>query len=145
MRAVLRSVVISALMASCGDLPPVIRDEIATTARVKKGAATVVFFTDFQCPHCRRTHAALAPLVDARHERVRVVFRHVPLPSHPDSRSAARAAICVERIARGVSLDYAHALFESPDLSEGACEALAVERGVDKDRLHECLSDASTA
>jgi protein-disulfide isomerase len=138
-------IVVSAL-AGCGaDLPPVIRDEITMTAQVKKGAATLVFFTDFQCPHCRRTHAALAPLLYARRDRVRLVLRHVPLPRHPDARGAARAAICVERIARPLLDDYAHALFEAPDLSEAACETMAVDRGIDRDRFQQCLSDPATA
>src|SRR5215207_385238 len=104
------------------DLPPVIRDEIARTAQVNAGAATVVFFTDFQCPYCRKTHAALAPLLEARHGRVRVVLRHVPLARHPDARTAARAAICVERLTRELTADYAHALFGAVDLSEASCE-----------------------
>ena len=138
-------IVALALSACGGELPAVIRDEMATTSQAKPGGvATVVFFSDFQCPFCRRTHAALAPLVDARHDRVRVVVRHVPLPRHPDARGAARAAVCVERITKALSDDYDRALFESPDLSEAACEALAVERGVDRDRFQRCLSDPAT-
>lgn len=126
------------------ELPAVIRDEIATTAKVSPGATTVVFFTDFQCPFCRRTHAALAPLLVERHNRVRLVLRHVPLPSHPDARTAARAAVCVERLTPMLLADYTHALFEARDLSEAACEAMAVERGVDRDALQRCLSDPAT-
>lgn len=129
----------------CGaDLPSVIHDEMATTSRVHPNAATIVFFTDFQCPYCRRTHGALLPVLDAHRDRVRVVLRHVPLPSHPDARTAARAAVCVERLASPISADYAHALFESRDLSEAACEALSVERGVDRERFRACVSEPST-
>src|SRR5262249_55660951 len=61
MRAVFTPVVLAlAGLLSCGgDLPGVIRDEMTTTSQVKAGATTVVLFTDFQCPFCRRTHAAL--------------------------------------------------------------------------------------
>jgi predicted DsbA family dithiol-disulfide isomerase len=149
MRSRLRLFLAFAVLAACnGELPNVIRDEITTTSRVKAGAATVVFFTDFQCPHCRRTHAALAPLIAARRERVRLVLRHVPLPRHPDARTAARAVVCVERLtndARGsVSDGYAHALFEAQDLSEAACEQMAAERGVDRERFHRCLYEPAT-
>lgn len=144
----MRSIVLVLLVAlsfGCGlELPTVIRDEMATTSRVKPGAATVVFFTDFQCPFCRRTHAALAPIVEARRDRVRVVVRHVPLPRHPDARTAARAAVCVERIANALTDDYTHALFEAQDLSEGACEELAVLRGVDRAKFQRCLTDSAT-
>ncbi len=142
---VLVVVVLFAGLFACGPaIPGVIRDEMAKTAQVKAGAATVVFFTDFQCPFCRRTHAALAPIVEARRDRVRVVIRHVPLPRHPDARTAARAAVCVEKLTSAVTDDYVHALFEAQDLSEHACEELAVERGVDRDKFQRCLSDPAT-
>ncbi|MBX3208470.1 MAG: thioredoxin domain-containing protein [Labilithrix sp.] len=133
-----------AVVVACGGPPSVIRDEMATTAEVKAGAATIVVFTDFQCPFCRKAHAALAPIVEARRDRVRVVLRHVPLPRHPDARTAARAAVCVETLTRPLLDDYVHALFEAQDLSEAACEELAVERGVDRDRFQRCLADAAT-
>jgi predicted DsbA family dithiol-disulfide isomerase len=114
------------------------------TAQARPGAATVVFFTDFQCPFCRKTHAALDPLLAPRRSRVRVVLRHVPLPRHPDARTAARAMVCVERLTPMLADDYARALFASPDLSEVGCEELANERGVDRDRYQRCLSDPST-
>jgi len=142
---VLLVLVLVLALGACGaGVPAVIRDEMTKTSQVKAGAATIVFFTDFQCPFCRKTHAALAPLVEARRDRVRVVVRHVPLPRHPDARTAARAAVCVERITNALTDDYVHALFEAQDLSEAACEALAVERGVDPDRFRRCLAEPAT-
>ncbi len=143
-RAVFLIAAILSLVGCKPELPAVIRDEIATTAKVSPGATTVVFFTDFQCPFCRRTHAALAPLLAERHGRVRLVLRHVPIPAHPDARTAARAAVCVERLTPMLLADYAHALFEASDLSEAACEEMAVERGVDRGALQRCLSDPAT-
>jgi predicted DsbA family dithiol-disulfide isomerase len=132
---------LSVVLSACGaELPSVIRDEIARSP----GVVTVVFFTDFQCPYCKRTHAALAPLVEARHGRVRVVHRHVPLERHPDARTAARAAVCVELLAPPLADDYAHALFETNDLSEAGVEALATERGIDANRFRRCVSDPTT-
>lgn len=146
LRASLTLCVVSgaSLQACGGALPAAIQEEMD---RAPRGTAMVVFFTDFQCPYCRRTHDALAPVVAERRARgrdVRVVLRHVPLRSHPDARDAARAAICVERLAPGRADDYAHALFASPDLSTFACERLATERGVEVARFRECLADPST-
>ena len=137
-------VLVSTLTACGAEVPTVIRDEMAKTSQVKAGAATIVFFTDFQCPFCRKTHAALAPVVEARRDRVRVVVRHVPLPRHPDARTAARAAVCVEQITNALTGDYVHALYEALDLSEAACEELAIERGVDRDKFRRCLSEPAT-
>ncbi|MBX3230712.1 MAG: thioredoxin domain-containing protein [Labilithrix sp.] len=130
-----------------------IREEMAATARVQPGAVTVVFFTDFQCPFCRRTHAALAPLLAQRRGKVRLVLRHVPLRQHPDARTAARAVVCFESIVAartaprppGVEVEeLALALMSASDLSEAACEALAEEHGVARDALRRCLAEPAT-
>jgi protein-disulfide isomerase len=129
-----------ATLASCGAaLPPVVRDELA---RAPRGAITVLYFTDFQCPFCRRTHAALAPLVAASQGRVRLVLRHVPLPMHPDARPAARAAVCAESLAARDEL--VSALVNAADLGEQACEALAVARGAEREAWRRCVAASAT-
>jgi protein-disulfide isomerase len=141
MKTPLRAAVL--LVVACGaELPSQIRSEIDASP---KGVATVVMFTDFQCPFCRRTHAALAPVLAENKGRVRVVVHHVPLARHPDARGAANAAICVESLAPSATLEYAHALFTSQDLSDRACEDLAMAHGVDRDRFRACLTSSATA
>ncbi len=130
----------SSLLVACGaGVPPAIRDELA---RAPRGTVTVVFFTDFQCPFCRRTHAALAPIVAEHPGRIRVVTRHVPLHMHPDARTAARVAVCTESLA-------AHAavlddLYRAPDLGEAACAEIAAAHGADRAELDRCVVDPST-
>lgn len=54
---------------------------------------TIVEFADFECPYCRQ----LAQYINALKEQplsVRVVFKELPLPSHPWARQAAVAATC---------------------------------------------------
>lgn len=134
---------LTALLLSCGactpSVPRPIQDELA---RAPRGTVTVVFFTDFQCPFCRRTHAALAPIVAERQGRVRVVIRHVPLNMHPDARTAARAAVCTESLpARDSVVD---ALYKSPDLGEAAVEEIAAAGGADRDAFRRCVADPAT-
>lgn len=128
-----------ALVSCGGGAPPVIRDELA---RAPQGTVTVVFFTDFQCPFCRRTHAALSAVLADRPGKVRVVIRHVPLHMHPDARTAARAAVCGEAL--GARDDLVDALYEAPDLGEQAVEELVVERGVDRTKYERCMVDPAT-
>jgi predicted DsbA family dithiol-disulfide isomerase len=137
------ALILAATAASCGaQLPSVIREEMA---RAPRGTVTIVVFTDLQCPYCRRTHAALAPILAERRGKgaVRVVLRHVPLRSHPDARGAARAAMRADGL--GAPADYVEVLFTSPDLSEAACERMAVERGVDRERFRRCVADPATS
>ncbi|MBS2017354.1 MAG: thioredoxin domain-containing protein [Deltaproteobacteria bacterium] len=131
-------------LTACGaSLPSVIRDEMASAPH---GVVTIVFFTDFQCPHCRRTHAALAPLLEQYQGKVRLVLRHVPLKMHRDARTAARAATCGEKLGAGAvqGIDLPHALFMASDLGDQATEALVLERGVDRDAYRRCLADPAT-
>lgn len=135
---------IALILTACGaSLPVVIRDE---QAQAPPGVVTIVFFTDFQCPHCRRTHAALAPLLEEHKGKVRVVIRHVPLKIHPDARTAARAAVCGEKLGAGEvnGVDLVHALFTTTDLGERSTEALVLERGVDRAAFLKCLADPAT-
>lgn len=55
----------------------------------------LVEFSDYECPFCRKQHAAVAAFV-AAHPNVGIVYRHFPLPIHPAAEGAARAAVCAE-------------------------------------------------
>lgn len=58
---------------------------------------TVVVFSDFQCPFCKDSAGLLNQVAASEGDRVRVVFRHLPLTSiHPWARPAAEAAACAQ-------------------------------------------------
>ena len=58
---------------------------------------TVVVFSDFQCPYCKKMRALLAaePLLTSG-GKVRLVFRHMPMPAHQWAQKAAEAAACAQ-------------------------------------------------
>jgi len=53
----------------------------------------LVEFADFECPFCQRIAPAMDELWDKRKDKVRFVYKFMPLPMHPHSEIAARAAI----------------------------------------------------
>lgn len=57
---------------------------------------TIVEFSDFQCPFCKRWFAEVyQPLLAEYEGQIRFVYRNLPLTSiHPDAFSAAEAAMC---------------------------------------------------
>ena len=59
---------------------------------------TIVEFSDFQCPFCKRWHAEVyQPLLAAYPGKIRFVYRNLPLTTiHPDAQSAAEAALCAD-------------------------------------------------
>jgi protein-disulfide isomerase len=70
---------------------PIFADDATWGSRL--APVTIVAFEDFQCPFCARGAATLAK-VQAEYgtEKLRVVFKNLPLPFHPNARPAAEAA-----------------------------------------------------
>jgi len=54
---------------------------------------TIIEFSDFECPYCRRVNPTIEQLLDSRSD-VNLVYMHFPLGNHPWARPAAVAAIC---------------------------------------------------
>jgi len=53
---------------------------------------TVVVFSDFQCPFCGRIEPTLAEVQKTYGDKVKLVWKHQPLPMHPQAIPAAEAA-----------------------------------------------------
>jgi len=58
----------------------------------KDAPVTIVQFSDFQCPFCSRVEPTVAKVMDEYKGKVRVVWRDLPLPFHPNAMPAAIAA-----------------------------------------------------
>ena len=58
----------------------------------KDALVTIVQFSDFQCPFCSRVEPTVAKVMDEYKGKVRVVWRDLPLPFHPNAMPAAIAA-----------------------------------------------------
>ena len=106
-------------------------------------AHTVVIYTDFECPFCRRMHQllrAVQPTAD-----VRWVYRHFPLPSHAAAPAAAEAAECAAE--QGRFWEYADALFARQDsLGDSTVFAgIASELHLDASRFAACRGSGRVA
>ncbi len=103
-------------------LPPAIE------ALYEPGKLNVVEFVDFECPHCRRLHSTLSPMLAEYGERVHFVRQHRPLPQHEHAQHAARAAICADAQGQGEAM--ANLLFSielSPESITKSAEALRLD------------------
>ena len=106
------------------------------------GMATLVEFSDFECPYCMRQHAVLKRAMAASGE-LRIAFVHLPMPSHASAEGAARAAICAEQSGHFVALT--DRFFQSSDWQRDTnwvAEAAAV--GVDTIGFRGCLHSERT-
>ena len=57
---------------------------------------TIVEFSDFECPFCRRFADLVEQVLPAEKDEVRIVFHHLPLSIHPWARTAAEGAACAQ-------------------------------------------------
>ena len=99
---------------------------------------TVVEFCDFPCPFCRRAQAVIGGVLAKWSPQVRLIFRHLPLPQHPQAFEAAKAAVCAEQQGRFWELH--EALFaEGQDLSWLGLAAVARAAGLNDGEFTDCL------
>ena len=90
---------------------------------------TVICFSDFQCPFCKRAAPTFRQLVDEYKGKVRIAFKQHPLPMHKSAMPAAKASLAAH--AQGKFWEYHDLLFENQqDLSEQNLIKLAQKAGL---------------
>ncbi|HET6413406.1 MAG TPA: thioredoxin domain-containing protein [Anaeromyxobacter sp.] len=99
---------------------------------------TVVVFSDFQCPFCGRLEPTLAQLQQAYPGKIRFVWKHQPLPMHPNAVPAAIAAEAARD--QGKFWEMHDKLFAAQqDLTPAAFERYAGELGLDLPKFKAAL------
>ncbi len=111
-----------------------------------RGAAnapvTLVVFTDFECPYCRKAEATVRAMEKAYPGKLRVAYKSAPLPFHEHARLAAKASLAAQR--QGKFFEYRDAVFEHQDaLDREALLGYAGGLGLDMTRFRADLDDAA--
>jgi len=99
---------------------------------------TIVEFSDFNCPYCRKFHAeTFTPLMEAYPDQIRFVYRDFPITS-AESAVAAQAANCAGK--QGSYWEFHDALFSGElGLGRAAYEAYGERLGLNVEALAVCL------
>ena len=108
--------------------------------RGEPGAAvTIIEFSDFQCPYCRKANGTLREILEKYKGNVRLAFRDFPLTQiHPQATRAAEAARCAAQ--QGQFWAYHDLLFAAPGkFSDEDLNQHARTAGLDLPRFEECL------
>jgi protein-disulfide isomerase len=136
------SAVIAGQVSGCAPPPPPLIATIQQNA--PKGKVVIVEFVDFECPFCRGSHLALAPVLRENEGHVVVIRKQVPLPFHPHAAPAARASVCAE--AQGKEAEMADRLVVTlpGKLDDEGCAGLAEDLGLDMKAYVSCVVSAST-
>jgi protein-disulfide isomerase len=125
--------------------PP--REKVDVAGYPSKGPSdapvVMVEFSDFQCPFCQRAEPTVEQVLKTYGNRIKFVYRHFPLPSHPNARPAAEAAACAEE--QGHFWEYHQELFANPNrLSADDLKAHANAIGLDAARFTTCVENHKT-
>ena len=124
--------------------PAVQRIEVSVQGAPFKGGdkapVTIVEYSDFHCPFCKRVVPTLAQLESKYGDKVKLVFRDFPIDSlHPGASKAHEAARCADE--QGKFWAYHDKLFASPPKSSPEIfKGFAKEVGLDPVVFETCLS-----
>jgi predicted DsbA family dithiol-disulfide isomerase len=105
---------------------------------------TIVEFSDYQCPFCRRAEPTVQEVLSRYEGKVRFVFRHFPLDRiHPQARAASEAAACADQ--QGKFWEYHEELFtENAQLDRAGLDAIAEKTGLDTAAFKVCMDEGRT-
>lgn len=107
------------------------------------GAVTIVEFADFECPVCGAVYPVLEKAFDAKKDKVRFVFKFLPLPKHMHAEPAARAAIAAMN--QGKFWEMHHKLFENQEhLEQSDLEGYARDLGLDVAKFKQDMQSKET-
>ncbi|HEY4119134.1 MAG TPA: thioredoxin domain-containing protein [Byssovorax sp.] len=136
-----------AIMKTATARPPTERASVPapTKANPSKGPANakivVEYFSDFQCPFCRKVEGTLGELEKAYPGQIKIVWRNMPLSFHADAELAAEAAM--EAFAQQGSKGFwamHDLLFAEPvKLDRKSLDADAARMGLDVGRFDKAL------
>jgi protein-disulfide isomerase len=101
---------------------------------------TVVEFSDYECPFCKRIEPTVQQLMQRYPTQVRLVYRDFPLENvHQKARGAAEAARCAGE--QGKYWEMHNLLFEkSPALTPEDLKGYAKQLGLDEAKYDECVA-----
>jgi protein-disulfide isomerase len=105
---------------------------------------TIVEFSDFQCPFCRRVQPVLRELSEKYGDQIRWSFKDLPLVSiHPEAQPAAEAARCAGD--QGKFWEYRAALFEESRLNAELHQRISESLQLNPEEFQKCLSSQKYA
>lgn len=104
-------------------------------------AVTIVEFSDFQCPFCDKVQSTLTDLRGKYGDKVRWVYKNLPLEFHPEARPAAYAAMAAQR--QGKFWEYGQQLWaKQGQLGDKTYVAIAQDLKLDMDKFNKDRASA---
>jgi len=107
---------------------------------------TIVEFSDFQCPFCKRVQSTLDEVRKKYGDDVRFVFKHNPLPFHPRAEPAAEVALEARAEKGDDGFFRVHdALFQAQKLEDDDLESIARSAHLDVSKVKKAIASKKYA
>jgi protein-disulfide isomerase len=131
----------AAVQPAAAPAAPVVGNIALDKAPVKgprNAPITVVVFSDFECPFCSRVLPTLQQIEDQYKGKVRIAFKHQPLPFHQNAKLAAAASMAANE--QGKFWEYHDKLFANQkQLDRASLERYAQELKLDLGKFRNVL------
>jgi protein-disulfide isomerase len=103
---------------------------------------TLILFSDFECPWCGKLEPVLTELLANNKEKLRIVFKHLPLPMHQQAEPAALAAIAAQK--QGKFWEMHDALFHITNWIPNVIDETAQKVGLNMEKFKADLNSPET-
>jgi len=123
------------------DVPRVVVEAKGPSLGPDDAPVTIIEFSDYQCPYCRRAEPVVQQVLERYPSQVRFVFRHFPLDRiHPNARGAAEAAACANE--QGRFWEYHSKLFApGAEFDADSLQQHASEVELDLEAFQACVDE----
>jgi predicted DsbA family dithiol-disulfide isomerase len=118
-----------------------------TSKGSEHAAVTIVEFSDFECPYCRRFADLVEQVWPEERDRVRIVFHHLPLSIHSWARTAAEGAACAQLQGSDAFWAMHEQLFHhqqeltAENINQKLAEFSAAIKGLDQPVFQSCMDN----
>lgn len=124
--------------------PVAVPEENSPALGPKNAPITIVEFSDFECPYCARSWPTIQGIMKRHEGKVRVIYKHSPLPFHKKAIPAHKAALAAAR--QGKFWPYHDLLVANLQTWQGGDEqaafaAYADQLGLDAARFRKDMAD----
>lgn len=102
-------------------------------------------FSDFQCPFCSRGNETVKKIVTEYGDKIKLVFRHMPLNFHPEAEPAAVATMCAHNQDKAKFWELHDKMFDNQSaLGTESYKKWAEEIGLDMEKFNNCFDNKET-
>ncbi len=107
---------------------------------------SVIVYTDFECPFCKRHHPTLKQIESKYGDKVNFAYRHFPLSFHPSAQKAAEGSECAAELGGNTAFwKYADEVFTLDTLTLDKLPGVATKIGLNEQAFKTCLDSGKYA